>query len=90
MPKNIRYLTDEVAERTRPATGRDGKPKDAFLWDTKLKGYGLICRKSGVKVWIYQREVRGKTARQLRRRSPRMTHLCSLRVTHTKNGSCTI
>lgn len=59
MAKNIRLLTDAVAEGTKPDKG-----KDAFLWDTKLKGFALIIRKSGVKTWIMQREVRGKTARQ--------------------------
>ena len=53
-------LTQEVAERAKPGVG-----KDAILWDSGVKGFGLICRKNGqTKTWIMQRDVDGKTARE--------------------------
>lgn len=59
-------ITQETAERARPgADKKTGEPKDSILWDSGLKGFGLICRKNGeTKTWILQREVQGKTARQ--------------------------
>ena len=41
-------ITQETAERARPgADSETGEPKDAILWDSGLKGFGLICRKNG-------------------------------------------
>ncbi len=58
-------ITQEAAERAKPGIGKDGKPKDSILWDSGLKGFGLICRKNGVtKTWIMQRWVARKTARE--------------------------
>lgn len=63
MPK--KRLTQDVAERAKPVIGKDGKPKDLIVWDTGLKGFGLICRKNGeTKTWIMQKDVDGKTARE--------------------------
>ena len=53
-------LTQEVAARVKSGEGRD-----VIVWDSGLKGFGLICRKNGeTKTWIMQRDVAGKTARE--------------------------
>ena len=59
-------LTQDVAERAKPGVDKKtGKSNDAIVWDTGLKGFGLICRKNGeTKSWIVQRDVAGKTARE--------------------------
>ena len=67
-------ITQETAERARPGVDKEtGKPKDSILWDSGLKGFGLICRKNGeTKTWILQREVDGSTARQTIGHFPKM------------------
>jgi integrase len=62
-------LTQEVAERAKPGVG-----KDAIVWDSGVKGFGLICRKNGTtKTWIMQRDVGGRTARETLGHYPEMS-----------------
>ena len=72
MPK--KRITQDVAERTKPRIDEAGKPKDTIVWDSGLKGFGLISRKNGLtKTWILQREVKGKTARETLGHFPEMS-----------------
>ena len=43
-------------------TNGKGKPIDALVyWDTDLRGFGLLVRRSGRRKWFVQKDIRGKT-----------------------------
>ena len=53
-------ITKTVVDAAAPGAGKGGKPTDAFLWDSKLTGFGLKVTAGGSKVYIVQYRAGGR------------------------------